>query len=341
MFEAIRKKRSKLFDFDISDEESCRKAIRNGGIAALVLAALTAVIAIVAMNTTTDDPDLAYLLDPWIIVDAILLAVLALFVFRRSRVAATVLLVYYTLSKIMLWIEIGAPKGLLVSALFFMTFLTSARATFAWHSTYRHYFIDPAQQGSPAKPAFGVVVGLYTFFFFLLAVVSALLLRDDWTIWRAEGGLLSFVDLAIAVVSVIGGAALIVLILRRHRLAQDAVRLYFFGRGAIAAVTVVGIALLTDFPADSSQSGAVWFNIAMLLFCAAGFMYWSRSKRVRSLFAPAPVAPRWSPNLSRVAAASVPTPLPALADEVSPGATMRHIDLSLHGAVPSALRLAR
>lgn len=304
MFEGVRERRSKWFDYDVNDEQSCLKAIRNGGIAALFSAVLTAIIAIVAMNTKSDDPTVAYILDPWIMVDAVLLAVLGFFVFRKSRVAATILLVYFTISKIMMWIEIGAPKGLFVSALFFMVYLTAARATFSWHSTYRD---DPGHVRPTipaASPNFGLIVGLYTCFFALLAVLSAISLPDHWMVWRAEGGALFFVDVAIALISLIAGAALVALILLRHRMAPTIARLYFFGRGFVAAVVVIAIAILTDFPSDPSQTGPVWFNLAMLVFCAAGFVYWNRSRKVRNLFAlvfaePAGGAmmPRFSPSV--------------------------------------------
>jgi hypothetical protein len=130
------KKKSAFGSLQITDRESCAKAIRNGGIAALISAAITGAFAVVGMFAQTTNKELAYFLDPWLLVDVALLVVFAIFVFRKSRIAATLLFVYFVASKALVWIELGEPKGLFVSIIFFAYYLTAMRGTYLWHSKY-------------------------------------------------------------------------------------------------------------------------------------------------------------------------------------------------------------
>lgn len=131
------KKKSFLAAFEITDEDSCKKAIRNGGIAALISAGITAVFGIIGLYVQTTDSELGYFLDPWLLVDVVLILVLAAFVFRKSRVASTVLVIYFVASKLMFWFEVGTPKGLFVSLIFLLFYVTAMRGTYLWHGKYK------------------------------------------------------------------------------------------------------------------------------------------------------------------------------------------------------------
>lgn len=130
-------KKSFWGSFTINDNESCAKAIKNGGIAAMISAAITSVFGIAGFFTSSSNKDLNYFLDPWILVDVVLVVVLGIFIFRKSRVAATLLVLYYIASKLLMWAELGEPKGLLMSIIFLLFYVTAMRGTYIWHSKYR------------------------------------------------------------------------------------------------------------------------------------------------------------------------------------------------------------
>jgi hypothetical protein len=137
-----KEKKNFFSSFEITDRESCEKAIRNGGVAALISAGITAIFGILGFFIQSADANLSYMLDPWILVDVIFVVVLAIFIFRKSRVASTLLLAYFTVSKVIMWIDIGAPRGIILSVIFFLYFLTAMRGTYAWHSEYRDLPIE-------------------------------------------------------------------------------------------------------------------------------------------------------------------------------------------------------
>ena len=129
-------RRSLTDSFSIHDRQSCEKAIRNGGIVGLISAGVTAIFAIAGFFVTSENTAASYLFDPALLIDVGLILVMAFFVFRKSRTASTLLVLYFAISKIVLWLEVG-PQGLLMSVLFFLYYVTAMRATYIWHSSYR------------------------------------------------------------------------------------------------------------------------------------------------------------------------------------------------------------
>ncbi len=139
-------KKSFWGSFTIDDRESCARAIKSGGIAAMVSAAITGVFAVAAFFTSSSDKSLNYLLDPWLLVDVVLIVVLGIFIFRKSRVAATLMVIYFVGSKLLMWAEMGEPKGLLVTMLFLFFYVTAMRGTYIWHSRYRGATVPESQR---------------------------------------------------------------------------------------------------------------------------------------------------------------------------------------------------
>lgn len=137
MADEKKKKRSFEDQLRITDRESCENAIRNGGVAALVSAGLTAVVAIAGFFVRPEDEKLKSLLDPWSLVDVALIVTLAIFIFRKSRVASTVMFVYFVASKILQLME-GFSAGMIVAVFFALYFFTAMRGTYLWHSKYGH-----------------------------------------------------------------------------------------------------------------------------------------------------------------------------------------------------------
>ena len=144
MTEEKKKRRSFEDQLRINDRVSCEQAIRNGGIAALVVAALTAIAAIAGFFVdTSDDERLKSALDPWALLDVVLIVVLAVFIFRKSRVASTLMLIYYIASKILQVMDGARTAGLLVAVFLVLYFVTAMRGTYLWHSKYRHEAAAP------------------------------------------------------------------------------------------------------------------------------------------------------------------------------------------------------
>lgn len=136
--------------FSITDRASCERAIRNGGITAMISAGITAVFAGIGFFTSSSNKDLAYLLDPWLTVDAVLIVILGIFIFRRSRVAATIMVLYFAVSKAIIWYDMGNMKGLFVGFIFFMFYFTAMRGTYIWHKSYKN-------EGSHSVPQYNFI----------------------------------------------------------------------------------------------------------------------------------------------------------------------------------------
>lgn len=131
-------KTSIFSSFKINDADSCKKAIRNGGIAAMISASVTTIFGIIGFfNVNTSNSELNYYLDPWILLDAGLFVFLGIFVFKKSRIASTLLLVIYLFGKISSSIELGTMRGAFMTLIFVLYFFTAMRATYLWHSKYK------------------------------------------------------------------------------------------------------------------------------------------------------------------------------------------------------------
>lgn len=124
--------------FKVEDQESCEKAIKNGGIAAMISAAMTGAMSAASLFTASEDKALSYLMNPLNFFDAALLVVLGIFVFRKSRTASTILFIYFVAAKALMWSELGKPTGVFVSLIFFLFYFTAMRATYIWHSQYKN-----------------------------------------------------------------------------------------------------------------------------------------------------------------------------------------------------------
>lgn len=121
----------------LPDEAACIRAIWNGGIAALASSGLTAGIIAIGVLAESEDPRAQMLCDPLNLIDVMLVFILAVLVLMKSRVAASLLLLYYVASKTLIFIELEQIPGVL-SLLLLLLYVASMRATFVWHSRYRN-----------------------------------------------------------------------------------------------------------------------------------------------------------------------------------------------------------
>jgi hypothetical protein len=133
-----KRKNSPLNLFATDSKDACATAIKNGGIAAMVSAAITSVFAVIGMFTSSSDKNLNYLLDPWMLVDVVLIIILGIFIFRKSRVAATIMFLYFIAGRALMWYETGAPNGIVMALLFLCFYFTAMKATYLWHSNYKN-----------------------------------------------------------------------------------------------------------------------------------------------------------------------------------------------------------
>jgi hypothetical protein len=123
--------------FLIKDKPSCAKAMENGGLFTMGIAAMTGMFGLAGLFAKSDNQQLSRLLTPWALVDAGLLVILGFFVFRKSRIASTLLFIYFIIGVAVMWFELGKTPRLFLSIIILLYSFTAMRGTYIWHSTYR------------------------------------------------------------------------------------------------------------------------------------------------------------------------------------------------------------
>jgi hypothetical protein len=114
------------------EPEDLARHIRHGVVAACVSGGLTLAVTLAAMSGLTI-PDI----DAWMLGDVALIFGLAYGIWRRSRAAATAMLIYFVASKLIQFVESGQPSGLLISVLFIYLYARAMLATFKLHALRR------------------------------------------------------------------------------------------------------------------------------------------------------------------------------------------------------------
>lgn len=109
--------------------------IKRGWIAAIVSGVLTLAIMIVAMNTDAFDG----LYDVWMTVDVVLIFLLAFGIYKKSRVAATMMFVYFLMSKIWMVVETGEVNGLFFGAIFLYLYAQAMISTYKYHALVKEF----------------------------------------------------------------------------------------------------------------------------------------------------------------------------------------------------------
>ena len=142
------KKRWNFFWPEISDLASAALAARQGAYVALVIAIATGLFA--ALASVQYSPTPKEVLDSWAFVDAGIFFFIAVGIFVNSRVAAVFGLLLYIAERIFLMLSVG-PKGLLVTVLFTLAFVSSIRGTVAVHR-YREFDAERLAAILPRRP---------------------------------------------------------------------------------------------------------------------------------------------------------------------------------------------
>ena len=112
---------------------AAEKAIKNGWIAALVSMGFTLLIVVLALSGVFDmSAEMGSAIDMLALIDVALIGVLAFFIYRKSRVAAVLMLLYFAYSKY-LQISAGQTGGLVMGAVFLWFYARAVWGTFVWH----------------------------------------------------------------------------------------------------------------------------------------------------------------------------------------------------------------
>ena len=131
-------KTSFIDSMKLDTQERCEAAIRNGWIAALISLGLTLVFGIIGFFAQSDNEVLNYFLDPFILVDVVLMAIMAFFIYKKSRTAATAMFIYFLGSKLIQWYDLGNVQGLPMALVFLYFYFNAMQGTFIWHSKYKN-----------------------------------------------------------------------------------------------------------------------------------------------------------------------------------------------------------
>lgn len=110
---------------EVEIPEELAKDIRNGWVAACVSGVFTLIIVLVAVSGT---PILNF--DAWAFLDVALIFGLAFGVYRKSRVASTILLIYFVISKILLIVASGQASGIVMAIIFGLYYTKAMIATY-------------------------------------------------------------------------------------------------------------------------------------------------------------------------------------------------------------------
>lgn len=142
---AGKKKKASFNDqIKMDTQELCEAAIKSGWIAALISLGFTLIFSSIGFFTQSDNETLNYFLDPWLMIDVVLIGIMAFFIYRKSRTAATLMFLYFLLSKLIQWYDLGSVQGLPVSLIFMYFYFNAMRGTFLWHSKYKNLNEDVA-----------------------------------------------------------------------------------------------------------------------------------------------------------------------------------------------------
>ena len=70
----------------------------------------------------------------WALIDVGLIYGLAFGIYKKSRTCATIMFIYFLLSKIWIISQTGKPSGIIISILFLVLYFQAMTATFQYHN---------------------------------------------------------------------------------------------------------------------------------------------------------------------------------------------------------------
>lgn len=108
------------------------KATRNGAIAALVSAAITITVVVIAISTDAEGR-FAIWNDPLNLLDVILILGFAFGMYRKSRIASVLMFVYFIATKIIIAIETNSFTGVGMALVFLYFYGKAIQGSFVYH----------------------------------------------------------------------------------------------------------------------------------------------------------------------------------------------------------------
>ena len=124
---------------DIAVPDDILKKIKTGWVVALISAALTLVLTGIAINGTSVMGFTA-----WNGVDALIALALAFGIYKKSRVCAVIMLVYFMAAKLIMISQTGRFDGIVMAVVFLVCYFQAVMGTFAYH----RFIKDAAQPGT-------------------------------------------------------------------------------------------------------------------------------------------------------------------------------------------------
>lgn len=122
----------RLFWPSIYDSDSARRAGMNGAQASFIVAGVTTLFALLSMVGVIS------VVEPWAIVDAVIVASLGLMIRRMSRAAAVAALLMFLIERLFAGIEHGLKAEIgVVAIVVAFSFVSGVRGTVAWHDFRR------------------------------------------------------------------------------------------------------------------------------------------------------------------------------------------------------------
>ena len=111
------------------------KKIKNGWIAALISGCVTLIFTAFAIF----GQDITGFMDSSVLVDVGLIFLLAYGIYKKSRTAATLMLVYFIASKFIQWNYTGNLGGIVMSIVFVYFYYQAMIGTYQYHKIIRKY----------------------------------------------------------------------------------------------------------------------------------------------------------------------------------------------------------
>ena len=123
-----------LEEQDVSESvpEDVRKQIKQAWAAGLVSAAITLLVTLLAMSGIK-----IMSFSAWELIDVALILGLTYGIYRKSRACALLMLVYFLISKALLFAQDSKPNGIVMSLIFGYCYVQGVRGTFAYHKHIR------------------------------------------------------------------------------------------------------------------------------------------------------------------------------------------------------------
>lgn len=124
---------------DVPDEIT--SPIRHGWIAATISGTLTLAASVIGMVSHSG----ANMFGAWNLLDVALIALLAFGIYRRSRIASTLMLIYFVISKILIMKQVGRPDGIVLALVFVIFYFRAVLGTFRYHRFVKMWKRNPPQ----------------------------------------------------------------------------------------------------------------------------------------------------------------------------------------------------